>query len=218
MSEIRLLIADDHYVTRSGLVAMANKSPILCVAGVESEARSTLSAAADLSPDVVLINLRRLGGSDLKRLIGEIDCPNVIVLRSEGSQLKLKEILQAQVSGYADLDAVQGDLASIIAIVSRGCSVCIFTESKLRCFSGTGDDASGEPGDEWLRSLTDREVEVLKLIANGMTNREISARLHVSETTVKKHASRIMRKLGVTGRVEAALQFARLEHAVNSGG
>lgn len=207
MPGIRLLIADDHYVTRSGLVAMANESPTLTVAGVEYDADSTLRAAADLSPDAVLVNLRSLGAQGLRRLVSEIDCPNIIVLRSDDSSLHVLDAFGAKVSGYADLDAVQGDLASLVGIVTRGCSVCVFTERTLCHRTELEDPSTATHNTEQLASLTSRELHVLELIAAGLTNKEISKQLYVSETTVKKHVSRMMRKLGVEGRLAAALQF-----------
>ena len=208
MSSVRVLIADDQYVTRAGLTAMAHSSPSLSVAGEAYDAQSTIKAAAELTPDVVIVNLRRLHAHDLQGLVNEISTlSSVIVLRSQDSQVDAKEALQANIAGFADLEALEGQLANIISLVRRGCAVCITARETLSTAMVSSRSTGSASLPSWITTLTSREREVLQLIAAGMTNKQIAAKLHVTESTVKKHCSRVMRKMGVSSRVEAALRF-----------
>lgn len=217
MSAVRLLIADDQYVTRAGLAAMARSSPILSVAGEAYDVEGTVKATAELTPDVVLVNLRMLEAGDLQGLVDEISgTSSVIVLSSRGSHVGVEEALQADVAGFADLDALEGDLDNMISVVRRGCAVCIMARETLTTAVFSGRFAVAGTPPHWISALTAREGEVLRLMAAGMTNKQIAARLYVTESTVKKHSSRVMRKMGVSSRVEAALQFSQCDLATQS--
>lgn len=218
MPAVRLLITDDQYVTRAGLTAMARRSPSLSVAGEAYDAEGTVKAAAELTPDVVLVNLRTLEAGDLQDLVDEISAASsVIVLRSGDSHVSVEEALQAQVAGFADLDALEGDLDSMISLVQRGCAVCIVARETLTTATFNGRSPAAIRSPHWISALTAREGEVLRLMAAGMTNKQIAAKLYVTESTVKKHGSRVMRKMGVSSRVEAALQFSHCDLPAAAG-
>jgi DNA-binding NarL/FixJ family response regulator len=217
MPAARLLIADDQYVTRAGLTAMARGSPSLSVAGEASDAEGTLRAAAELTPDVVLVNLRTLEAGALQRLVDEISSASlVIVLHTQDSHVGVEEALQAEVAGFADLDALDGDLENIISLVRRGCAVYIMARETLTTATFCAHSGTAIPPPHWISALTVRERQVLQLVATGMTNKEIAAKLYVAESTVKKHGSRVMKKMGVSNRVEAALQFSQCDLATQS--
>jgi DNA-binding NarL/FixJ family response regulator len=208
MSSVRVLIADDQYVTRTGLTAMAQSSPDLSVAGEAYDAEGTIKATAELTPDVVLVNLRMLQADDLQGLVDEISTASaVIVLRSRDSHVGVEEALRAEVAGFADLDALEGQLANLVSLVRRGYAVCVIANKTLQTAMRKSYSAAIFPP-PWISILTAREGEVLRLIAAGMTNKQIAAKLHVAESTVKKHSCRVMKKMGVSSRVEAALQFS----------
>lgn len=208
MSSIRLLIADDRSVTRSGLAALASGSPDLAVAGEVQDAEATLRAVVELAPDVVLLNLRDLPVHELPQLVRGIDGAAVIVLRSAGADVGLRAAIEADVAGYADLDALEGELAEIIGIVSRGCSVFVASDRSLSSTAFVSNRGrSADVGAERMGALTQREREVLAWISSGASNRLIASTLHLSESTIKKHATRILRKLSVTSRLEAAIIY-----------
>lgn len=189
---------------------MAKNSTSLSFVGEAYDAEGAVRAATELAPDVVLMNLRTLQGHTLQELVRELDdAVSVIVLCSRGSQVGIVEACQAGVAGIADLDAVEGDLENIVSLVHRGCAVCIMARETftMAMFEGCSSAAANPP--HWLSALTPREGEVLRLIAEGLGNKQIATGLHVSETTVKKHATSVMRKMGVSSRVEAALQFSQ---------
>jgi DNA-binding NarL/FixJ family response regulator len=215
MPAVRLLIADDQYVTRVGLAAMARSFPSLSVAGEAYDVEGTVKATAELTPDVVLVNLRALGAGDLQGLVKEISgASSIIVLRSRDSRVGIEEALQADVAGFADLDALEGELNNMISLVQRGCAVCIMARETLPNIMLSRHVATSPP--RWISALTTREVEVLQLMAAGMTNRQIAVKLRVAESTVKKHGTRVMRKMAVSSRLEAALQFSHWELVTQS--
>lgn len=195
---------------------MAQNSPGLNFVGQAYDAKSTVRAATESTPDVVLMNLRTLNGHALKELVRELGgASSVIVLCSRDSQVGITDACQAGVAGIADLDALGDDLDNIVSLVHRGCAVFIMAGKTLTTamFDDCSSDAANPP--HWLSALTPREGEVLRLMAKGLSNKQIAITLHVSETTVKKHATSVMRKMSVSSRVEAALQFSQYEIAVS---
>lgn len=213
MPETRLLISDDQYLTRVGLRAMARNAPNLNVAGEAHDAESTVEAAVKLAPDIVLVNLRTLELDDLQVLMNEISTRSpVIVLRSQNSRIGVVEALHANAAGFADIDALESEFKNMIALVQRGFTVCItarepYPQEKL---DGHAHQIANSLQSQFSR-LTTRETEVLHLIAAGLTNNQIATKLYVAESTVKKHASRVMKKMGVSSRIGAALQFLPIQ-------
>lgn len=208
MPSVRVLIADDQYVTRTGLTAMAQSSPDLSVAGEACDAEGAIKATAELIPDVVLVNLRMLQAGDLQGLVDEISAASeVILLRSQDSHVGIEEALRAGIAGFVDINALEGQLANLVSLVRRGYAVCIIANKTLPA-AMLNRHSTATFLSPWISTLTAREEQVLQLIATGMTNKQIAAKLHVAESTVKKHSSRMMKKMGVSSRVEAALQFS----------
>ncbi|MFD9793920.1 LuxR C-terminal-related transcriptional regulator [Streptomyces sp. NPDC059070] len=207
MHRIQLLIADDQVVTRSGLVAMSREAPELDVVGVAQDVPGLLNAVACAGPDVVLLNLRRLTGESLRRLVQLIGTrASVIVLWCHDSLVTLQDALRARVAGFMALDILQEEFASVIALVARGCAAYLLPRERLSDIDGC--PAPSAPGA--ISSLTSRESDVLRLLADGMTNKQIGSVLHIAENTVKKHVHRVMIKLSASSRVEAALLVSRL--------
>ncbi len=206
--KIQLLIADDQVVTRSGLMMMVQEAPGLDVAGVAQDAVSTVAAVGEVYPDVILLNLRKLTREEFRHLVQQIDKEvSVIVLRCHDSNINMEDAVRAEVAGFADLEFLQEDLASVIALVKRGGAVCVLGHKRL---SDTNLDSQSVAEPEGLSWLTPREKEVLGLVAEGMTNKQIGSNLHIAETTVKKHVHRAMSKMAVSNRVEAALVVSRI--------
>ncbi|QEV58016.1 DNA-binding response regulator [Streptomyces spectabilis] len=209
MAQIRLLIADDRVVTRSGLVAMSREAPGLDVVGVAQDVAGVLAAVDCLDPDVVLLNLRRLSGEGLRRLAHVIGAHvSIIVLWCHDSAVTVQDALRAKAAGFMALEILQEEFASVIALVDRGCAAYLFPRERIRDISDgypTTPVTSGA-----MSTLTSRESDVLRLLAGGMTNKQIGSALHIAENTVKKHVHRAMNKLSASSRVEAALLVSRL--------
>ncbi|WP_030669144.1 response regulator transcription factor [Streptomyces sp. NRRL B-1347] len=210
MAQIRLLIADDRIVTRSGLVAMSREAPGLDVIGVTQDVAGVLTAVDCLDPDVVLLNLRKLSGDSLRRLAQLIGAHvSIIVLWCHDSAVTVQDALRAKVAGFMALEILQEEFASVIALVDRGCAAYLFPRERIRDISD-GFPTTAPVTSGAMSTLTSRESDVLHLLAGGMTNKQIGSALHIAENTVKKHVHRAMNKLSASSRVEAALLVSRL--------
>ncbi|MFD9904585.1 response regulator transcription factor [Streptomyces sp. NPDC059063] len=208
MAQIQLLIADDQVVTRSGLVAMSREAPGLHVVGVAQDVPGVLTAVDCGNPDIVLLNLRKLTGDSLCRLVQLIGAHiSVIVLWCHDSVVTIQDAIRAKVAGFMALDILQEEFASVISLVSRGCAAYLLPRERI-CDIGDTCPTFSAPGP--MSSLTSRENDVLRLLADGMTNKQIGSALHIAENTVKKHVHRAMIKLSASSRVEAALLVSRL--------
>ncbi|MCZ4123621.1 response regulator transcription factor [Streptomyces sp. H39-S7] len=208
MAQIQLLIADDQVVTRSGLMAMTREAPGLDVAGVAQDMAGVLTAVDHGGPDIVLLNLRTLTAERFRHLVRLIGAhASIIVLWCHDSLVTIQDALRAKVAGFMDLEILQEDFASVISLVNRGCAVYLLPHERLSDIS-TEYPASAAP--VAISSLTSRENDVLLLLADGMTNKQIGSTLHIAENTVKKHVHRAMIKLSASNRVEAALLVSQL--------
>jgi DNA-binding NarL/FixJ family response regulator len=197
VSPIRLIIVDDHPVVRDGLRGMLASDPDLEVVGEASDGAEALALVASVQPDVVLMDLRmpRLGGAAAIRALTEQGSEaRVLVLTTYDTDSDMVPALEAGATGYLLKDAPREELVRAIRAAARGESVLapsVATRlvSQLRA-----------PEHE---ALSDRELEVLTLIAQGETNRGAAARLFISEATVKTHLLHIYAKLDVNDRAAA---------------
>ena len=197
MSPIRILIVDDHPVVRDGLRGMLASDPDFDVVGDASDGADALSMAEALGPDVILMDLRMpgLGGAAAIRKLNELDMPaRVLVLTTYDSDSDVVPALEAGATGYLLKDTPREDLVRAIHAAARGeavlaPSVATRLVSQLRA-----------PAHD---VLSERELEVLRLIAQGETNRGAAAQLFISEATVKTHLLHIYEKLGVGDRAAA---------------
>jgi DNA-binding NarL/FixJ family response regulator len=194
---IRLLIVDDHPVVRDGLRGMLAGDPELEVVGEASDGSEALALIGSLRPDVVLMDLRMpgLGGAAAIRALAEQgSAAHVLVLTTYDSDSDVTPALEAGATGYLLKDAPREQLVAAIHAAARGeavlaPSVATRLVSQLRA---PAQDA-----------LSERELEVLTLIAQGETNRGAAAKLFISEATVKTHLLHIYEKLGVNDRAAA---------------
>ena len=197
MSPIRILIVDDHPVVRDGLRGMLSDDPELEVVGEAGDGQEALGAVASLRPDVVLMDLRmpRLGGADaIRALAAQGSEARVLVLTTYDSDNDVVPALEAGATGYLLKDAPRADLVRAIRGAARGDAVLAPSVASRLVRNLRA------PAEE---SLSDRELEVLRLIASGETNRGAAARLFISEATVKTHLLHIYEKLGVNDRAAA---------------
>jgi DNA-binding NarL/FixJ family response regulator len=197
VSPIRIIIVDDHPVVRDGLRGMLAGDPDIDVVGEASDGADALQVVASLRPDVVLMDLRmpRLGGVAAIRALAEQNATaKVLVLTTYDTDSDVLHALEAGATGYLLKDSPRDELIRAIHAAARGetvlaPSVATRLVSQLRSPS---QDA-----------LSDRELEVLSLIARGETNRGAAARLFISEATVKTHLLHIYAKLDVNDRAAA---------------
>jgi NarL family two-component system response regulator LiaR len=196
---IRVLIADDHPVVRGGLKTFLATVDGIEVVGEASDGAEAIRLANELSPDIVLMDLA-MPNVDGIEATAAIDGPKVIALTSFATDDKVFPAIRAGAVGYLLKESGPDDLADAIRKVAAGESILspVIAEKLMR------EVAAGTPTAH-RTDLTTREREVLRLIARGMSNREIARELSVAEKTVKTHVSNMLAKLGLADRTQAAL-------------
>ena len=204
---ITVLIADDHPVVRQGLASFLDLQPDIELVGQAADGREAVDKAIDLMPDVVLMDLAMPvvdGIEAIRRIRSACPTTKVIALTSFGDEARLFAAVKAGAAGYLLKDTAPGDIVKGIRMVSIG-EALISPAAAAKLMQ---EFAQGEP-QAGVERLTDREVEVLRLIARGLSNREIAAELVLSEKTVKTHVSNILAKLHLVDRTQAALYAVR---------
>lgn len=208
---IRVLVLDDHEVVRRGLRDLLDAEPDIEVVGEAATAEQALNRGVALRPDVAVLDIRLPDGDgvtvcrELRSAVPEVAC---LMLTSFDDEDALLDAVMAGAAGYV-LKQIKGtDLVAAVRTVAAGRSMLdpATTERLLRALR---DPAPASVADGRLAGLTERETDVLALIGDGLTNREIGERLHLSEKTVKNHISRLLAKLGVERRVQAAVIAAQ---------
>lgn len=207
MDRITVLIVDDHAVVRQGLRSFLEVQPDVEVVGEAADGAEAVRKVAELVPDVVLMDLV-LPGTDGIAATREIrrasPSTRVLVLTSFAEDEKVFPAIKAGAQGYLLKDVLPEELARAIRTVQRGESLLHpeVARKLVQEFARPRDAPEVE-------DLTEREVDVLKLIARGLSNREIAAELVISERTVKTHVSNILQKLHLADRTQAALYAVR---------
>jgi DNA-binding NarL/FixJ family response regulator len=206
---IRILIADDHALLRDGLRAMLDAQDDLEVVGEVADGEEALAEAARLRPDVVIMDIRmpRVDGIEAtRRLVAQGEgAPRVLVLTTFDLDEYVFEALRAGAGGFMLKDAPPASLADAVRTVAARESLLApaVTTRLIERFvrRQTVDTALAAR----FADLTERELEVLKLLTRGLSNAEIGARLYLSAATVKTHVTRVLAKLGVRDRVQAVV-------------
>jgi DNA-binding NarL/FixJ family response regulator len=205
---IRVLIADDQALVRSGFRMILEARDDLVVAGEAENGARAIELARELEPDVVLMDVRMpvLDGVEATRRLLEAGSEaRVIILTTFDLDEYVFEALRAGASGFLLKDVQPAQLVEAIRVVASGEALLApsITRRLLDRFAASLDTGRATPPE--LDSLTPRELEILRLIAGGLTNAEIASELFVSETTVKTHVSSVLRKLHLRDRVQAVV-------------
>jgi NarL family two-component system response regulator LiaR len=203
----RLLICDDHAVVRQGLTAFLALQDDIEIAGEAADGEEAVAQALALRPDVVLMDLvmpRVDGVEAIRRIRAALPETRVIVLTSFLDDDKVFPAIKAGADGYLMKDVSPQDLAKAIRMARAG-EPLLHPEVARRLMDEASRDAATAP----VGRLTERETEVLRLIAKGRSNKEIARELTLAEKTVKAHVSNILQKLGLADRTQAALYAVR---------
>jgi DNA-binding NarL/FixJ family response regulator len=192
---IKVVIVDDHPVVRGGLVGMFAAESGIDVVGEASSGPEGLVVVRDTDPDVVLMDLRMAGGDGVDAITRlralYATRPRILVLTTYNAERDIRTALEAGADGYLLKDARRVELVRAIEDLAQGKPV--LTSEALAVLAGRTNE----------QQLTDRELDALRLIAEGHTNRSVAARMHVSEATVKTHLAHAFDKLGVGDRAAA---------------
>ncbi|HUZ87124.1 MAG TPA: response regulator transcription factor [Candidatus Micrarchaeaceae archaeon] len=205
---IRVLIVDDQALVRDGFRMILELDDQIEVVGEVEDGKAALAAVAKLRPDLVLMDIRMPGLDGLettRRLMLQPNPPKVLVLTTYDADEYIYDAMKAGASGFLLKDVRKGQLVRAVRTVAAGDSLLdsVITRRLIERFLGRS--RLRPDGEVLIRQLSNREIEVLKLIAAGLTNAEIAERLVLGESTVKTHVARILAKLELRDRVQAVV-------------
>ncbi len=205
---IRVLLADDQPLVRAGLRMLLADTPDLEVAGEAGTGAEAVRLAAEIRPDVVVMDIRMPGmdGIEATRLITSAEQPSrVVILTTFDDDDCVYGSLRAGASGFCVKDMAMDDILAAIRVVAAGDALIApgVTKRLIEEFSGRPEPAAAAA--KPLNSVTERELEVLTLVGRGLSNTEIAASLYISSATAKAHISHLLAKLGARDRVQLVI-------------
>ncbi|OIO95581.1 MAG: DNA-binding response regulator [Anaerolineae bacterium CG2_30_64_16] len=207
-SRIRVLIVDDHAIVRKGICALLSEADGFEVVGEAGNGQEAVLAAQEIQPDVILMDLLMPGMDGIeatRQITNRQPKARILVLTSFAADNKVFPAIKAGAAGYLLKDSSPEELVRAIRQVQRG-EPSLHPTIARKLLQEIARPAEQQPAPE---ALTAREMEVLRLIAQGLSNQEIADRIAVSEPTVRAHVSRILGKLHLASRTQAALYAVR---------
>lgn len=218
---IRVLLVDDQKLIRQGIQTLLELEPDLQVVGTAENGRDAIAAVERLQPDVVLMDVRmpEMDGVAATRVLSErFPQVGVIILTTFDDDEYVFEGLKAGARGYLLKDVSSDDIAAAVRTVAAGGALIqpsiarkvVAEFSRLAAGPVSSSPASASPVDPLVQPLTERELDVLRALANGLSNREIADKLVITEGTVKNHVSNLLAKLDVRDRTQAVLKAQAL--------
>ncbi|MBT9256556.1 response regulator transcription factor [Phycicoccus sp. MAQZ13P-2] len=200
---IRVLVADDHQLVRAGVRTLLDAEPDITVVAEARDGAEAVESAVGTEPDVVLMDLSMpvLDGVEGTRgVLAALPATRVLVLTSFSDRDRVREVLAAGAIGYVLKDSEPADLVAAVRAAAQG-HVPIDPRVAAALLPGTGDPVR----DGEAVGLSPRETEVLRLVSQGLANKQIARALGITERTVKAHLGRVFREIGVVDRTSAAL-------------
>ncbi|WP_329181523.1 MULTISPECIES: response regulator transcription factor [unclassified Streptomyces] len=207
---VRIVVADDHHVVRTGFAALLDTQQDFTVVGTACDGAEAVAACGELSPDVVLMDVRMPvmdGIEATRRLAGAGQgTPRILILTTFDLDAYVYDALCAGASGFLLKDVTAERLFEAVRVVAAGEALLApgVTRRLIAEFARLRPAPEARPAPE-LAALTPRETQVLRLVAEGLSNGELAVRLTVTEETVKTHVSRILAKLGLRDRTQAVV-------------
>jgi DNA-binding NarL/FixJ family response regulator len=206
---VRVLLCDDQELVRSGFRMILDQTPGIEVVGEAEDGLQAIEVAKRRSPDVILMDVRmpNLDGVEAtRRLIAAGTPARIVILTTFDLDEYVYDAIRAGASGFLLKDAKAAQLVDAVEVVARG-EALLAPAVTRRLLDRFAESLPGRPRQPppALSSLTDRELEVLRLLAGGLSNAELAERLFLSETTVKSHVSSVLRKLDLRDRVQAVV-------------
>ena len=207
MKKIRLLIVDDHEMVREGLRSILKDDPEVKVVGEAGDGEKALELIAKLHPDIILLDLKMPGMDGVevcRRVRAQFPDTSLIALTTFMDERLVQECLQAGARGYVLKDVERFQLKQILRTVASGESVMdpkVVGQMAHHLREGTAEQESNRSRDD----LTPQQLAILRLVAQGFSNKEISNQMFLSENTVKSYVQDLLQKMGARNRVEAAM-------------
>jgi two-component system, NarL family, response regulator NreC len=209
MEKLKILLAEDHRILREGLKMMIDEQPNMEVVGEADDGIEAWQKTTELQPDIVLmdVSMPRMNGADATRRIREL-CPDVkiVALTAHRASAYLSQMLKAGASGYVLKNTAFNELVDAILAVAKGGRYIDRASQELML--NTPPENVTWKGDPQGKPLSEREMEVIALVANGYTNKEIANKLAISVKTVESHKANSMQKLDLKSRAEI-VDYAR---------
>lgn len=212
---VRVLVVDDQQLIRDGIASLLSIQPGITIIGTAGDGMEAIAQAAALGPDVILMDVRmpEMDGIEAVAALREqAPACRILMLTTFNDEEYVVRSLRAGASGYLLKDLPATELADAVRLAHAG--VATFDSSVAIRFAqslGVAGTTTQQPPSDGAHQLTPREREVLRLVADGRTNREIARQMYLSEGTVKNHISRILSRLGLRDRTHAAI-YARDNH------
>ncbi|MEU0932335.1 MULTISPECIES: response regulator transcription factor [unclassified Embleya] len=206
---LRIVVADDQEVVRAGFAALLDTQPDFVVVGTAADGAEAIARCREQRPDVVVMDVRMpvMDGIEATRRIrtdvGDGEPPRILMLTTFDLDEHVYDALVAGAGGFLIKDVTAERLFDAVRVVAAG--EALLAPSVTRRLIGEFTRLRPRPAPPGLADLTPREVDVLRLVAEGLSNAEIATRLVVGEETVKSHVSRVLRRLGLRDRVQAVV-------------
>ena len=206
---VRIIVADDHHVVRTGFAALLDTQPDFTVVGTACDGTEAVRICRELSPDVVLMDVRMpvMDGIEATRQLAGPGGPRILILTTFDLDAYVYDALCAGASGFLLKDVTAERLFEGVRVVAAGEALLApaVTRRLISEFTRLRPKREDALPSGALATLTPRETQVLRLVAEGLSNPEIAARLVVTEETVKTHVSRMLNKLGLRDRTQAVV-------------
>ncbi|MEU3603319.1 response regulator transcription factor [Streptomyces sp. NPDC006798] len=207
---IRIVVADDERMVRTALRAILSAEPDLAVIGEAVDGAEAVSVVRELAPDVVLMDVRMPGIDGIRateRILADAPgtggTPRILVVTTFENDAYVYDALRAGAAGFLLKRAAAEDLVAAVRLVARSDSL-LFPSALRSLAASYGGPAAGSPP-PWAARLTEREADVLRLMATGLTNAEIAGRMAIGPATVKTHVASVLAKTGTRDRTQAVI-------------
>jgi DNA-binding NarL/FixJ family response regulator len=206
---VRIVVADDHQVVRAGFAGLLDTQPDFAVVGTASDGAEAVRICRELRPDVVLMDVRMPGVDGIeatRQLAGSATAaPRILMLTTFDLDEYVYDALRAGASGFLLKDVTAERLFDAVRVIAAGEALLAPAVTRRLIDEFARRPEPSEPTGTGLATLTPRETQVLRLVAEGLSNAEIAARLVVTDETVKTHVSRVLNKLGLRDRTQAVV-------------
>jgi DNA-binding NarL/FixJ family response regulator len=205
---VRIVVADDQQIVRDGFAALLGSQPDFVVVGTAADGEEATRICRRLRPDVILMDVRMPGTDGIeatRRLTADADPPRVLILTTFDLDEYVYDALRAGASGFLLKDVTAERLFDAVRVIAAGDALIAPAITRRLIGEFAHQRPRSTAAAARLAELTPRETDVLRLLAEGLSNPEIAARLTVTEETVKTHVSRVLRKLGLRDRTQAVV-------------